>query len=303
MKKAFTLIEIIVTIVILGILAAGTFVSLKHLYLRSAKSKAISDLSFSTQIVVDQIAALLYERVPATAIGTRLDGTFVPISNITGNNFRILEWIGNSAEAYKAGYYSGFIDLDASNKATNTVVSFDLNTTGINALHVRKFGGAGGIANQDIALIFAGSFDDNSLVASNDFNTSFGWYTTPANLIYTFRTTGVDNNITFYVRPQEIYEKYYLVDSAYAIAREADRATLCGGAGLSTDTNTLYLFYDYRPWKGDVFCNAKATILAEGVQGFQAGVMNNSLYFNLTMIKHIKGSDNNITISKEKVVF
>lgn len=300
MKKAFTLIEIIVTIVILGILAAGTFVSLKHLYLRSAKSKTLSESSFTTQIVVDQIAALLYDRVPATVIGYKLNGDFEPIANILSTDFKILQWIGTSVEAHKSGYYSGFIDLDASDKNTSTAVSFDVNATGIESLHVKKFG-SGSIANKDIALIFAGSFDDGSLSSSSDFNSSFGWHGNPSNLIYTFTTS--DNNLSFDIKPQEVYEKYYLVDSAYAIARKEDITPPCSSVDASDDANTLYLFYNFRPWKAQDFCDGNVTVLAEGVRGFKAGVINNNIYFSLSISKEIRGSDNNLSISKEKVVF
>lgn len=290
MKKAFTLIEIIVTIVILGILSAGTFVSLKHLYIRSAKSKVISDLSFTSQIVVDQIAALLYDRVPSTVIGSKIGGDFKPISNIYGDDYKILQWIGTSVEAYKVGAYSGFIDLNASDRTTQTVVSYDVNSILINNLHVNKFGGV----LEDIALVFAGSFDDASLTASDDFNTSFGWSNTHEHkLVYNIISWN-DDNISLEMRPEEIYEKYYLVDSAYAIAR---------GADINMDANTLYLFYNFRPWKNQSFTDGNFTVLAENVKGFQAGVMNNSLYFKLSLEKEIKGSDNNVTISKEKVVF
>ncbi len=299
MKKAFTLIEIIVTIVILGILAAGTFVSLKHLYLRSAKSKILSESSFTTQIVVDQIAALLYDRVPATVIGYKLNGDFEPIANILSTDFKILQWIGTSVEAHKSGYYSGFIDLDASDKNTSTAVSFEIDGGDINASFKNKFGRDRNA--DDIALIFAGSFDDASLSSSSDFNSSFGWHGNPSNLIYTFTTS--DNNLSFDIKPQEVYEKYYLVDSAYAIARKEDITPPCSSVDASDDANTLYLFYNFRPWKAQDFCDGNVTVLAEGVRGFKAGVINNNIYFSLSISKEIRGSDNNLSISKEKVVF
>jgi prepilin-type N-terminal cleavage/methylation domain-containing protein len=307
MKKAFTLIEVIVTIAILGILSAGTFVALKHLYLRSAKSKAISELSFSTQIVVDQIAALLYQRVPASTIGSNSTGAFRPIDQIYDANYTILEWIGVDVEAYTKGAYSGFIDMDASDKdrgAGGTAVSFDVNATDINNTFLNKFGQPR--VNNDIALVFSGSFDDSSLSASNDFNTSFGWYRPDHNLTYTFTIANNDSNITFTpTKPREIYERYYLVDSAYAVARKDDIIPLlpCANARANDENGTLYLFYNFRPWKREDLCDGNSTILSENVKGFQAGVINNNIYFNISLEKEIRGSENNVTISKEKVVF
>ena len=118
-RIGFTMVEMIVVIVIIGVLSAGTFVSLKHLYQRAAKSKALSELSFDSQIVVDQIAALLYDRVPNSVYGYEANRTNKePVRDITGNSFKIVEWYGLVSEALKAGYYSGFVDMDDSNSNT-----------------------------------------------------------------------------------------------------------------------------------------------------------------------------------------
>jgi prepilin-type N-terminal cleavage/methylation domain-containing protein len=306
-KRAFTLIEIIITIVILGILSAGTFVSLKHLYLKVAKSKIISDLSSDSQIVVDQISALLYNRVPSSTIGYKNDGTFESIYNIN-SLYSIIEWIGVASEAQKAGYYSGFVDLNRSDKDTNTIYSSGINTTALNSVMMDKFD-----ENvSGLALIFAGSFDDGTLALSGDFNNSFGWHGNGYNQIETISKIN-DDNITFNSTPEEIYEKYYLVDSAYAIARgeNIDLNASCIKDLNKSDANTLFLFYNYRPWNGETFCadpngsnqDGNVTILSFDVKGFEAGLVNDTVRFSLTLQKHIKGSKNSVTISKQKVVF
>ncbi|MEA1955113.1 MAG: prepilin-type N-terminal cleavage/methylation domain-containing protein, partial [Campylobacterota bacterium] len=63
-KKAFTLLEMIFVVVISGVLAMGTFKAMEALYVRSAKAKAITELSMQSQIVLDQIGVMLYNRVP-----------------------------------------------------------------------------------------------------------------------------------------------------------------------------------------------------------------------------------------------
>ncbi|MDX1810173.1 MAG: prepilin-type N-terminal cleavage/methylation domain-containing protein [Sulfurospirillaceae bacterium] len=314
MKKAFTLIEAIITIVIIGILSAGTFVAMKHLYVKAAKSKAFSDLSSDSQIIADQVSSLLYQRVPSSVIGYKSDGTYGSIYNL-GSTYNIIEWIGLSSEGLKAGYYSGFVDLNASNKNTLQIASYDINTTGLNNILAKKF--TGGNLN-DLALVFAGSFDDGSLSLANDFNNSFGWHSSGAHHHLVFDVTLNTNDITLIPDASStnivIYEKYYLVDSAYAIARGKDidlNATCITDLNQSDNSDTLFLFYDYRPWKNQTFCadpkgngqSGSVSILSKHVTGFQAGLINGNLKFNLTLEKHIRGSDNNVSISKQKVVF
>ncbi len=306
-NRAFTLVEIIITIVILGILSAGTFVSLKHLYIKVAKSKTLSDFSSDSQVVVDQISALLYDRIPSSVIGYKSDGTFGSIYNLA-SSYSIVEWIGIASEAQKAGYYSGFVDLNKSDKNTKTIYSPNIDTTSLNSVMINKFNSA----SSDLALIFAGSFDDGTLVLSDDFNSSFGWHGNAHDKIEDISNIS-SNGITFVSTPDEIYEKYYLVDSAYAIARGADvnLSANCIKDLNKSDANTLFLFYNYRPWQNETFCadpngnnqDGNVTILSYNVRGFEISLVNDSIKFSLTLQKHIRGSENNVTISKQKVVF
>lgn len=307
--KAFTLIEVIVTIVILGILSAGTFVSLEHLYLRSAKSKAFNDLSMISQISLDHISALMYERVPSSVIGYNpSSNTFQSIFAVD-TNFTILEWIGIASEAHKLRAYSGFVDMNASIRPR--LSSIGVNSSLIGTTLGKKF--KDGNVSQ-LGLMFAGSFDDGASYASNEFNSTFGWHGNHASTRIYDVTLGADGNITLLTTPpEEIYEKYYFVDSAYAVARGSDvNTTACSGITTPVTNDTLFLFYNYRPWKGETFCGDKgvngtkmgdATILSSHVSGFQAGVINGTIYINMTLNKIIRGSENNVTLSKQKAVY
>lgn len=308
MKKAFTLVEIITTIVILGILSAGTLVSIKHLYLKVAKTKTLSDLSSDSQVIVDQISSLFSERVPSSVIGYKKEGSFETIYNLN-STYNVVEWIGVASESFKSGYCSGFVDLNASDKNSLTLSSPDINVTGISNVMQNKFD-----ANlNDIALIFAGSFDNGSVTLSADFNDSFGWHGNIHKQIYNISNIS-PNTIRLATKPKEIYEKYYLVDSAYALARGDDidlNATCIKDLNQSDNNNTLFLFYNYRPWQGETFCadpngsgqDGNVTILSKNVKGLEFKLINNDILFNLTLEKKVRGSQNSIIVSKQKVVF
>jgi len=69
MRRAYTLIEIILTVAIAGILSMGMFKALEAIALRSEKAKALSTLSIDSQSALDQISSLLYNRIPLSAVG------------------------------------------------------------------------------------------------------------------------------------------------------------------------------------------------------------------------------------------
>jgi prepilin-type N-terminal cleavage/methylation domain-containing protein len=290
-RTAFTMVELIMTIIIMGILAGGTYISLAQLYTKSAKSKAISELSFDSTLIANQISALLAYRVPATVIGYDSEtGNFESIYTLS-SSYKILEWIGTDFERYKAGKYSGFVDFEKSDKNENMI--FSPNTSEINGS----------------ALIFAGSFDEGGVIYGDDFNNSFGWHGNDSNKTFEINSTSTGNELGLLTHPSKIYEKYYLLKSAYAIAKHDDNLSNCDSvkdSNITASDNTLLLFYDYYPWKGETFCkDASVTILSNEVKGFEVDFVNENLQFNLTLEREIrkKGKDLKIQISKQKVVF
>ncbi len=300
-RVAFTMIELVMTIVIMGILASGAYISLKKLYIKTAKSKAISELSFDSTIIANQISALLAHRVASTVIGYDEDNnTFASIYDMSAN-YGILEWISVDFENFRDGNYSGFIDLDRSDKYTSMVYSPDTNISNI--------------ADTTARLIFSGAFDVGILY-SGDFNNSFGWHGNDANQTFDINDTSEDENITINPVPSQIFEKYFLVDTAYAIAKTADINTTADcikDLNINVDNNnTLFLFYDYQPWLNQTFCADKnganqegnVTVLSDEVDGFEVNFIEGMLQFKLTLKRAVpKGSDQNVTISKQKAIF
>lgn len=314
-KKAFTLIELIFVVVIVTFLSVATYKAIQYIVIRSYKAKEITKLSLESQMVANQISELLKARVPSTVIGYNpSDGSFKYIGDLTSNK-PVLEWIGRAEESYIKGDYSGFIDLDKSDKDKNITFSPDTNGSKINSDIDNKFNISDNVYDKNLVnLIFAGSFDRGSNDIS-DYNNSFGWHNHDSNNSFDISIDDEGNiTITDSVQPKFIYEKYFLVDSAYAIARgvDIDKSASCiSDLNISSNdiNNTLLLFYNYRPWKGETFCadnhgapEGNVTILMKNVSGFRFDEQDYTIRLSLDVNKSIRGSSA-IHISKMKVVF
>ncbi len=309
MKRGFTLIEIIFVVVISAILSVGAFKAMEALYLRSARAKAVTELSLRSQIVLDQLSQRLYNRVANSVVGyVKSDGTHSCESlKDTVETWRVLEWLELDEAHLVSGDYSGMADLNASSQ--NGLKTPDLNRSAF--VH--------GIYN----LIFAGSFDagDEAVRACEG---AYGWHGFDSNLSFDvdFPADG-EISITDGVKPDVIYDKYYLTPGALAVARGADIdrnadcmdiALLDLGLSEKEINATLFLFYDYHPWRGETFCadpaggdrEGSVTILAKEVAGFDARYLNGVMVLKLDMNRTIRGSDGSgsvVHVTKQKAVF
>jgi len=289
-KKAFTLLEMIFVVVISGILAMGSFKALQALYIRSAKANAITDMTLRSQIVLDQLGAMLYNSVPNSVIGS--NPNCQSIKEVTQNH-HVLEWLGIMNDELIAQKYDGFVDIQKSDKSNNTLKTPNITLDD----------------NSDINLIFSGAFDDGSL-SVKACEGAFGFHNADSNLSYDITIKSDEIEITDSIQPKYIYEKYYLTKTAFAVTR-GENVDNIGNCGLSkTDfkdfNNTLFLFYNYQPYKGETYCgdggDGNVSILAEDVSGFSASYENNAIRLQLDMNRSIRGSSA-VHISKQKVIF
>lgn len=106
MKKAFTLVELIFVIVILGILSVMSTELILNVYRNYVYSKAINELESKVEIALEQISSRLTDRIRHTTIA-RLPArapipaggrAFVAINETTPAH-AILEWYGQSSES------------------------------------------------------------------------------------------------------------------------------------------------------------------------------------------------------------
>lgn len=327
-KRSFTVIELIISIVVVSLIVLGTFRALESLYSRYYQANTITKFSINSQVLLDSISKLLYYRIPLSAIGYNpSSGAFEALSGVSTSGFKVFEWMG---EAYDAKLqksddtskgYSGFIDLDASEIITRTLMAKDFNASHIESMIQTLFDSSLSLSELT-AIVFAGTFDRGDSSIETNFADAFGWHGNSADKIYTIASThqtGGDNNLTMdaSILGNRIFSKFYLVQSAYAIARGADIDTSAScitqkGINTSELNDTLFLFYDYRPWKGESFCadpngsgqSGKVTILAKEVSAFKVASVGYHLDLRVSFrASFVKGSEKNITVSKQKVAF
>jgi len=292
--SAFTLIEIIFVVLISALLSIGSFKAFEALFIRSAKAKAITDLSLASQRVLDQLSILLYNRIPNSVIGYN-GSSCASIETLSGN-YHTLEWLAEAHDDKLLGLYDGFVDLNASDKTTRT----------LSAPHISASYDA---TNKN--LIFAGAFDEGS-EEIEVCQGAFGWHGADSNLSFGFSIPSADH-IRFSAGDvrNTIYEKYYITDGAYAVTRGENVADISGCTGVSESdfkdfNNTLFLFYAYYPYLGQTFCgdggSGKVAVLAENVSGFRATAINDTIRLSIDMNRSIRGSSS-IHVSKQKAVF
>jgi len=302
MKKSFTLIEMIFVIVISSALAMGTFKAIQSLYVKSAKAQAVTDLTLRSQIVLDQISSLLYNRIPNSVIGYTPSGTCEPITELTDSR-PILEWLGTMDDELLRGDYDGFVDMGDSNSSSKFLSTRDIKSS---------------LNSSDVNLIFSGAFDEGSEESTKACNGAFGWHGNDSNLSFDVTIDNNNTTITDSAEPEYIYEKYYLTNTAYAIARgkdlvETNLVDNCENYSPPSNNfdfnTTLFLFYSYQPFNSETFCgdsqgsrDGNVSILSEDVSAFEAMYINDSILLNLDTNRSIRGSTY-VHIAKQKAVF
>ncbi|MFC2427707.1 MAG: prepilin-type N-terminal cleavage/methylation domain-containing protein [Campylobacter sp.] len=312
MKKAFTLLELIIVIVIVGIISyIGVEITL-NIYKNYLQSRAINTLETQTELVLEQISKRLAIRVKGSAIGKRINvngrGNFVSTSSTQlNNNFPILEWVAYSYESFQDGSWTGFIDLN--NPSSNStkaigILGGSLATPGSRLLtQVSQNSPASAnqnikdltnyqasIENQNIGVIFKGT-NLNS-------NSSFGYNNSAAQAVALVANSTQDTslNVIRYAGAL-ISEQYYLLHTAYAIVP--------GQASADNDFD-LFLHYNFRPWVRQEYTDGNRNLLATNVTRFNFTEANGVLVLKLCIRdagRSLDPTEAETTVCKTKAVY
>ena len=310
-KKAFSLLELIFVIIILGIVSSIGATILAQLYENHIVQRAMHRVTSKTELAINQIANRLSYRIDNSVITRRTD-TFEPLTDMpfnTNNRDRTtLEWIGYDNESFSAQRrpgWSGYCDLSASSAAGGISTSGSTLTTTDTII-----GNLSGASNPQLALLFSlnGNLDAGIVPSSQCFG-----YDGNTSCIHQVTIT---NNTTLGTNraaaTAHISDHYKLAWSAFAIVSVNEDALyndVRDGAEVSGENPRsfdLEFRYNYQPWAGDSYDDAgtaRSTII-RNVTSFKYAELGGTLRIKLCATERVGdvGSSVNVSVCKEKVV-
>ena len=307
MKRAFTLLELIIVIVILGIIAMMSFNAMMNIYSNYFQTRTVNELETQTEIALEQISKRLEHRIKPSVIARKPSGGFLPLNDSRVNlnsGYEILEFIPYAYEIFndvpsasnKAGRYSGYIDLAKSSPASGLISpGSNFSTEVVETIKdlTCKDDASGCVDFKDknggVVAIFSDVY--------YDVQNSFG-YKGILNLdIAKVGVKSIDGDtleISGFANKQ-ISEQYHLAYTANAIVPEQSADPKDAANGVFD----LNLYYDYRPWMGQGYKNGEKATLAKNVTRFVFIEKNGVIVLKLCM----KAKNSEITICKSKAVY
>ncbi len=320
-RKAFSLIEVVFVLVILGIVASIVSQIIVQVYENYILQRAIYNVSTKTELVANQIVNRLTYRIQGTTIskdhkafldyknlGTAIaDTDWLAIEDlpIAGTKYTTIEWIGYDNDSFSSHTnpnWSGVANYETAsiNKFTTPASTLENVATIINNLSNGKVDLT---SNKPASVLFMQN--DNYYTGSSEYSplcmglipelaTSSTDCIFPvwadSNTSLTFTRSQDPNSAT--IRPKIITERYKLAWSAYAIAPEAD------GKGLFN----LVLYSNYQPWNGESYIDNNITkhTLMKNVSVFKFSENGGVIHFKLCATELL--GDTNISTCKEKAI-
>jgi len=248
MKKAFSLIEVIFVLVILGIVASISSQIIVQVYESYITQQAIYKVGTKTELAINQIVnRLTYSVIDSAIAKDPTDSTnYKLLKNldlITDTNLTILEWIGYDTDSFSAGstpYWSGVANYETATKIMFDTPGSQLGKvdTIIKNLSSNKVDLNGSV--QRPAVIF----QPRTLEGDDINGECMGLVNNDTSCIYAVS----ENNATSFLfddinKSKIITERYQLAWSAYALVP-------------TLNSNGLYninLHYNYQPWEGEEY--------------------------------------------------
>ena len=321
MKRAFTLLELVVVIVVLGIIAMMSFNAIMNIYSNYFQTRTVNELETQTEIALEQISKRLEHRIKPSVIARKTDGAFLALNDSGVNlnaEYEILEFIPYAYEIFndvisldandhvieqggKAGRYSGYADLAKSSPATGLISPGSNFTTGV-VETIKDLTCRG--ETRDATCVDFTKKDGGVVAIFSDVyynvQSSFGYSngTVPVSLDIAkvgVKSTDGDTLEISGFGGKQISEQYHLAYTANAIVPEQSADPKDAANGVFD----LNLYYDYRPWMGQGYKNGEKATLAKNVTRFVFTEKNGVIVLKLCM----RAKNSEITICKSKAVY
>ena len=322
MKRAFTLLELVVVIVVLGIIAMMSFNAIMNIYSNYFQTRTVNELETQTEIALEQISKRLEHRIKPSVIARKPSGEFLALNDSGVNlvaEYEILEFIPYAYEIFndvisldandhvieqggKAGRYSGYADLAKSSPATGLISPGSNFTTGV-VETIKDLTCRG--ETRDATCVDFTKKDGGVVAIFSDVyynvQSSFGYSngTVPVSLDIAkvgVKSTDGDTLEISGFGGKQISEQYHLAYTANAIVPEQSADPKDAANGVFD----LNLYYDYRPWMGEKYKqNGEKATLAKNVTRFVFTEKNGVIVLKLCM----RAKNSEITICKSKAVY
>jgi len=320
-KAAFTMIELIFVIIILGIVSSIGSSIIANLYENYILQRATHRAGLKTELAAQQIANYLSYRIPGTTLArdpNALNDSIL-VTDTTASTDRkhtVLEWIGSDDDSFTAKRqpgWNGFADIGASTKTllktpgsnlpTAKTVIANLSNNSVNLDNT---------AQPNVAIFFRDPLYTETPDVPYDVKTCMGVVNANISCISTVRrspagTLKRDKTLAFVqgsaVAKKVLVEHYKLAWTAYAIVPfKTDGSGPCAEA--ETPCN-LRLYYNYQPWDGTRlttanYNNISYATIATNVTVFKFAELASTVRIKLCAQENI--GDSNISICKEKAI-
>ena len=297
LRKAFTLIEMIIVMVVLGIIANFGVEILVNAYSNYIFTSVQNRLQSQSEAAVNQIGNRLEYRIKESTIARTATGAaHVPLATApAGMNARVLEWVSIDREGWLGStnipLWSGFIDVNNPSGNANRLITPQSDLATLNTLIGNIAPSGSGVA--DAAIYFLGG--------SGDTTNGFGWsgaaLGTQNQLLHPINPTA-DGNFTSSIAGVnfagvDIFEFYQLTWTAYAVSFENADAD---GRG------ELVLYYDYQPWLGESIAAASREVLMQNVTTFAFKAEGDVVSVQVCVSDEGLSDTNAYSVCKEKTI-
>ncbi len=299
LKPAFSMLELIFVIVILGIVASIGSELIAKVYSNYIVQRAAHRSSSKTEIAATQIANRLSYAIPNTIIAVNHypsgPTNKESLESLTDTSATILQWTGYDHDSFNALGWSGLADINTTATTATAISTPGSDLTLASSIMINLNGNM-----SNAAIFFPRTFSTNNIgygVAIIGDSTDITGLTKIASAAGGIITLDAVADLTGKI----IREHYKISSSAYAIVPvKKDGTTICQTGDFPCD---LVLRYNFQPWQGENYNsgNASSKLLISNISAFRFTGSGNTIRFKICQEENI-GADYNITTCKEKAV-